>query len=180
MPNLGLQDAEAVAAPTNLTLAWSTGAGATAAAFYTPVCPTGYGALGSVALFLVGKEPPTVASFPQLRCVKSKYLVPLAPAELKQVWSSKGSKHSPTGGSVWAPAPISCGHRRSPSNCRAMLDGELGATGGSPSSSLQVRFTATSTSFSGRIPPILSTKSPITLPHCPCTVVSAFSVMIGS
>ena len=46
---------------------------------------TGYGALGSVALFVKSKKAPTVASFPQLRCVKSKYLVPLAPAKLKQV-----------------------------------------------------------------------------------------------
>ena len=101
-------DAAALARPTGLTLQWTNKMGGSThgsmdGAFYTPVCPSDYGALGSVA---IGALSATLADFPDLMCVKEAYLLP-PQGSLKNLWKSTPTKFDQDG-SVWAqtPAPL--------------------------------------------------------------------------
>ena len=98
-------DAAALARPTGLTLQWTNKMGGSThgsmdGAFYTPVCPSGYGALGSVA---IGALSATLADFPDLMCVKEAYLLP-PQGSLKNLWKSTPTKFDKDG-SVWAQTP---------------------------------------------------------------------------
>eukprot|EP01046_Picozoa_sp_COSAG06_P064419 COSAG06_NODE_15388_length_1074_cov_1.621538_1_plen_195_part_01 len=78
----GPDDPLALAKPTALQLNWNTLLGGkshgTSGGVWTPVCPPGYGALGSVAIEHDIAKPHeiTPALFPTLRCLRSRYLKP--------------------------------------------------------------------------------------------------------
>ena len=102
-------DAKALAAPTGLSLNWSWEKNG----FYTPVCPGGYAALGSVATGKAAFGPPrrSLSDFPGLMCVSEKYLTK-APVKLREVWTD--SKHvGKQDGSAWSQPPFDS-HRRHP------------------------------------------------------------------
>lgn len=103
-------DAKSLAAPTGLTLNWGWPAGWPTSeteyrgAFYTPVCPSGYGGLGSVA---TNKATDTTkaSDFPNLVCVSEKYLNPKRTAKLTEVWTNKPGKEKQDG-SAWKQPPF--------------------------------------------------------------------------
>ena len=99
----GPSDPAAVAAPSSLALNWQWG---TKAAFLTPVCPTGFGALGSVATL---KAPPAggfkPSDFPSLVCVAEKYLNAPSAVALTEVWTNKPTKFK-MDGSIWRQPPF--------------------------------------------------------------------------
>jgi|EP01043_Picozoa_sp_COSAG02_P038800 hypothetical protein len=100
----GPGDPQALAKPTSLALNWNTllhGKNkGTSGGVYTAVCPSGYAALGSVAIRHDVSKPDeiTPALFPNLRCLKKKYLK--AGAQLKLLWDSKPTLYD-TPSSVW-------------------------------------------------------------------------------
>lgn len=100
----GPGDPLALAKPTSLSLNWNSLLGGkskgTSGGMYTPVCPSGYAALGSVAIKhdISKSHEITPALFPNLRCVKKKYLK--VGGQLRLLWDSKPT-HFDTPCSVW-------------------------------------------------------------------------------
>ena len=59
---------------------------------YTPICPDGYVALGSVGLYIPNAmSDPTPADFPDLYCVRAGYATPLNSSSLAQIWIDHGT-----------------------------------------------------------------------------------------
>lgn len=108
-------DASALAKPTSLTLNWSNQIhgnathGSAQGGLFTPVCPPGYVAMGSVAIYhevVPAASVPTVADFPALRCVKAAYTREgAAPSNLTLVWDDDGSGCD-FSGTVWSQPPM--------------------------------------------------------------------------
>ena len=108
-------DPDALARPTSMALNWNnketanTTHGSLDGGLYTPVCPTGYVALGSVGTYhKILESDPTPADFPDLACVRERYTVPLGAANLTQVWNDHGSGIA-MAGSVWTQPPLTEG-----------------------------------------------------------------------
>ena len=102
-------DSAALAAPTSLTLNWqwdTTHGGA----FFTPVCSTGYTALGSVATDKEATASSKPSDFPGLVCVANKYLTGPTSAKLSNVWTSQGSHHYKMDGSAWSQPALKTEH----------------------------------------------------------------------
>ena len=100
-------DPDALARPTRMELNWNNKEGNGThglkdGGLYTPVCPSGYAALGSAGIYhKVLDSTPTPADFPDLFCVREVYTVPLASGNLTQLWNDRGSGID-LNGSVWS------------------------------------------------------------------------------
>ena len=105
-------DPGALARPTGMRMNWtnkkgSSTHGARQGGLFTPICPEGYGHLGSVGIYKNGIVDPSVvtpADFPSLACVSTAYLKANGPAHqpsLTHVWDDEGSGCDYKG-SVWA------------------------------------------------------------------------------
>jgi hypothetical protein len=102
-------DPLALATPIGMTRNWNTSVhgvsrpGGTSGGVWTPRCPSGYKALGSVAIeHDISQSEITPALFPTLRCVKAKYTK--AGGTLSLVWDSKPTVFD-TPCSVWQQPP---------------------------------------------------------------------------
>jgi hypothetical protein len=105
-------DPDALVRPVGMTMNWTNKKGsgthgARQGGLFSPICPTGYGYLGSVGVYHDGILDPSVVTpdtFPSLMCVSETYLRANDAAHqpaLKQVWTDQGSGCDYSG-SVWA------------------------------------------------------------------------------
>ena len=105
-------DPSALVRPVGMTMNWTNKKGsgthgARQGGLFSPICPTGYGYLGSVGVYHDGILDPSVVTpdtFPSLMCVSETYLRANDAAHqpaLKWVWDAQGSGCDYTG-SVWA------------------------------------------------------------------------------
>eukprot|EP01046_Picozoa_sp_COSAG06_P022676 COSAG06_NODE_1768_length_8432_cov_5.547822_6_plen_542_part_00 len=162
----GPDDPLALAKPTALALNWNTLLGGkshgTSGGVWTPVCPTGYRALGSVAIEHDIAKPHeiTPALFPTLRCLKVKYLKP--GGELTLLWDSKPT-HYDTPCSVWTQPPEA--HQQHPDDVVLTLPmiGGQRSFSAPTNASFQIDFTA---GVEVVVPPPPPCGSP-PLPACP-------------
>ena len=113
----GADDPTALAVPTALTLNWSDKKGnvthgSKEGGLFTPVCPKGYTALGSVGIYhtvVPESQLPMPADVPLLRCVKSTYATAGCVADdLKMIWDDDGSGCD-YNGTVWAQPAVTIG-----------------------------------------------------------------------
>jgi hypothetical protein len=99
-------DPDALVAPTSMTLNWNDKKGTSThgskdGGLYTPECPTGYVALGSVGVYAdVLHVDVTPDNFPDLKCIKKSYTVALPSSSLTNIWTDHGSGCD-LSGSVW-------------------------------------------------------------------------------
>ena len=141
----GPGDPQALAEPTSLALNWNTllhgKSKGTSGGVYTAVCPAGYAALGSVAIKHDISKPHeiTPALFPNLRCLKKKYLKP--GGQLRLLWDSKPTIFD-TPCSVWT-QPLEA-YQHHPDDVMLTLPMLGGHQSFSPptNSSFQIDFTA--------------------------------------
>jgi hypothetical protein len=82
-----------IALPINMSRNWNDAGshGSQDGSLYTPVCPPGFAALGSVAIYKSDSTLAKPSDFPSLRCVASKFTMPYTGAALKEVWDCKNS-----------------------------------------------------------------------------------------
>eukprot|EP00698_Gefionella_okellyi_P025568 TRINITY_DN9414_c0_g1_i1.p1 TRINITY_DN9414_c0_g1~~TRINITY_DN9414_c0_g1_i1.p1 ORF type:complete len:471 (+),score=90.08 TRINITY_DN9414_c0_g1_i1:320-1732(+) len=93
-------DSAALARPVGVARMWDdrgTG-GSRDGGIYSPVCPTGYGSVGSVGIYISDDDVATIANFPTLMCVHLQYLQHGSAAHL--IWDDHGSGGH-FDGSVW-------------------------------------------------------------------------------
>ena len=103
-----LNDATHLAVPIGLTMNWVDEhdhriKGSRGGGLFTAVCPAGFVALGSVALYRddILTTNVTVSDFPRLRCVAKDFAKPVPAADLKLLWDDHGSRID-FSGSVWS------------------------------------------------------------------------------
>ena len=82
----------AVAAPTGFSQVWTCSGGGEASnlGFYSPIAPNGYITVGSIAV-LDFNNPPDVAQYPSLRCVRQDLCQKVTLTQSDQVWNDIGS-----------------------------------------------------------------------------------------
>eukprot|EP00937_MAST-01D_sp_MAST-1D-sp2_P007861 g7861.t1 len=101
-----IDDPDAVARPVAMAMNWTNKKGLSThgsrdGGLFTPVCPAGYAALGSVAIYHeILKSTITPSNFPDLYCVRTAYTKSLAAADLTSAWTDNGSGCTYSG-SVW-------------------------------------------------------------------------------
>ena len=138
-------DPTALAPPSAMELNWNTslkGAShGTSGGVYTPTCPTGYKAMGSVAIeHDILHSSITPALFPTLRCLKAKYTKAGGPLSL--LWDSKPTVFD-TPCSVWRQPPQTIQQRPSDAVVNLpMLGGQRSFSAPPASVSLQFDTTA--------------------------------------